>query len=242
MIYPYYQSAAQSQWRAQELSLFDRYASSLQRPIADFGCGDGSFSSVLWNRLEIGIDNDPAAIIAAGKCGLYERLVQSEESTIPLPTDSVGSIVSNSVLEHLRNLEEILAELCRVLRPGGTFLFTVPTPTFTLHLEKYFGKEEAIRVNEEYYHRNLQQEPEWCRLLEQAGFVVRRVRHYQPGPFTYCHRMLRVFGRHSIGRLFPRVHGILWRIWAPQMIRMVRDSIENTRVGANILVEAEKRA
>lgn len=42
---------------------------------------------------------------------------------IPLPDESVDAVVSTLVLCSVGNLEKSLAEIHRVLRPGGTFLF-----------------------------------------------------------------------------------------------------------------------
>jgi SAM-dependent methyltransferase len=46
---------------------------------------------------------------------------------LTLPPSSVDLIVSSDVLEHVPNIELAFEESCRVLRPGGSHLFTVPT-------------------------------------------------------------------------------------------------------------------
>lgn len=38
---------------------------------------------------------------------------------LPLPSDSVDVVIISDVLEHLHDLPRALAELTRVLRPGG---------------------------------------------------------------------------------------------------------------------------
>ncbi len=45
---------------------------------------------------------------------------------IPLSSDSVGGIICKSVLEHLEVPERAVAELYRVLKPGGKILVYVP--------------------------------------------------------------------------------------------------------------------
>ncbi len=129
VIYPQYESFGHSLWRAQEFSLFRAHKSLLKPPIADFGCGDGSFASVIFDKVDYGIDNDDEALGLALGYGLYTHLVRSDDSSIPLPSETVGSVFSNSVLEHLASLEPILAELHRILVEDGILMFTVPLET-----------------------------------------------------------------------------------------------------------------
>jgi SAM-dependent methyltransferase len=62
--------------------------------------------------------------------------VGSAES-LPLPTESVDLIVAKWVLEHIDDPERALAEVARVLTPGGSFAFITPNrnyPTFLASL------------------------------------------------------------------------------------------------------------
>lgn len=47
-------------------------------------------------------------------------------TTIPLPDDSVDTIISTEFFEHIHNIKEVLLESRRVLKKGGTLFFTVP--------------------------------------------------------------------------------------------------------------------
>ena len=46
--------------------------------------------------------------------------------TLPFPTGTVDAIVSESLLEHVPNPEKIVAEMYRVLRPGGALYIVIP--------------------------------------------------------------------------------------------------------------------
>lgn len=91
--------------------------------VVDLGCGDGG--SAAWFRrwqpdVEwIGVDieqSDLARAIQGEKVILYDGV------NLPFPDDSVPLIYSSQVFEHVRYPEPLLAEIRRVLTPGGLFI------------------------------------------------------------------------------------------------------------------------
>ncbi|MDA0768004.1 MAG: methyltransferase domain-containing protein [Verrucomicrobia bacterium] len=58
--------------------------------------------------------------------GIDFRQVDLEESRFPDEDGSYDVVVCNQVFEHLKNIFLPLSEIHRVLRPGGTFIFSVP--------------------------------------------------------------------------------------------------------------------
>jgi SAM-dependent methyltransferase len=114
-----YDSLAHTFWRAQELTLIRRHQKFLEPPLADFGCGDGSFGAALFPKIDFGIDNDSEALEVCRKQSVYQQTVLATESLVPLPSASLGSVLANSVLEHTFHPEVWLSEIGRLLRPGG---------------------------------------------------------------------------------------------------------------------------
>ncbi|MSR62334.1 MAG: class I SAM-dependent methyltransferase [Planctomycetes bacterium] len=51
---------------------------------------------------------------------------------LPYPAGSFDAVFSSNVLEHVAHLEELLAELVRVLVPGGRAVHVLPTPAWRL--------------------------------------------------------------------------------------------------------------
>src|SRR3974390_648653 len=119
-------SLAHSLWRGQELSLFARACAEFRPPLLDFGCGDGSLSNCILEKIEFGIDVDQDALAVADRFKLYEQLLTFDEMKTKIATASIGTVFSVSVLEHTDNLAECLSEIARVLKPGGRFYFSVP--------------------------------------------------------------------------------------------------------------------
>ena len=103
----------------------------LEGPVLDLGCGDGHFGAVALPRSpDVGLDPWAGPLREARRRGGYRLLVRAEGGRIPFPDGSFATVVSNSVLEHIPRLEPVLAEVARVLRPGGAFYFSVPGPNF----------------------------------------------------------------------------------------------------------------
>lgn len=90
--------------------------------VLDVGCGDGDFLKSLSNRKKLGLDLNPAALEKAKD---YDFPVRGE--TLAQQTDaSADAITLFHVMEHLNDPAEILADLVRVLRPGGLLAIAVP--------------------------------------------------------------------------------------------------------------------
>lgn len=112
--------------------------------ILDVGCGDGVLSLGLLQQARasrvigidvVSVDWDELTAIAArnGVCSLPPRdrleFLVSTPTRIPLEDASVDVVVSWSVFEHVENLVELLAEIRRVIKPGG-LIFTQIWPMF----------------------------------------------------------------------------------------------------------------
>jgi SAM-dependent methyltransferase len=240
IIYAQYDSFAHSFWRAQEFSLFEKYRTYLHRPVLDFGCGDGSFASVLFKEVDYGVDNDPEALSQAIQFGIYNKLSQSHDAAIPLESDSILSVYSNSVLEHVSDLDGVLSEIFRIVKKDGIFIFTVPVIQFKYDLAKYFGNAESERINVEYHHKNLLSADDWKSLIEHHGFTIVVLKQFQPDWFTFWYRMFRLIGERGLGRIIPDIGVRIWTKYHLDIIDMIRMSVSETKKGANIFVIVRK--
>jgi len=111
------------------LAWMDRQIDWRGKTVLDLGCAGGFMAEALADRgaTVIGIDPAQAAIAAArahahqsGRAISYDVGVGEE---LPYPGAAFDAVVCVDVLEHVRDLPMVLAEVARVLRPGGLFLF-----------------------------------------------------------------------------------------------------------------------
>ncbi len=115
----------------------------------------------------VGLDPDERVLKRAVQSGIYERFEAAPAEEMRLPDQSIGTVVSNSVLEHLPHLDAVLEAVARVLRPGGRLIFTVPTEEFSRWLVLPVARYAAWR-NQQLCHLNLWSMERWVSHLEQA--------------------------------------------------------------------------
>src|SRR5262245_26050612 len=98
-----------------------------ERTVLDFGCADGAITPHYLKTgaaRVIGVDLDAKAIARAQTKNDEPRVsfLQSSVEGVPLDDESLDVVVSYDVFEHVTRPAPILAELHRVLRPGGQVL------------------------------------------------------------------------------------------------------------------------
>lgn len=162
---------------------------ALPHPVLDVGCGDGHFAaSCLDTVVDAGIDPNPASAAEAARTGAYRLVTVGSAARLPFPDGHFASVMSNCVLEHIPPLDESLAEISRVLRPGGKLVITVPSERFARSLFwpqalRQVGLEDAAEAygtwfNGISYHYHTYSQEEWTRHLNRAGFQVDRWTSY----------------------------------------------------------------
>lgn len=221
----------------------------LPRPRLDLACGDGFIVSLLdaapWDA---GCDLSEPALRAAAARGRYRSLACCDVTRgLPYPDAAFRTILSNSSLEHVRDIDGALREAARVLQPSGRLIFTLASD----HAYRWWplgeaAKQEYLLVQPVYSYFSIE---EWTRRLGLVGLEVESHAYYldrtasrllfwldyhfsraylrpEPGP---AHRLLRATGR------LPRpLLARFWsRLFAPLALRVEGE-------GGGLLVVARK--
>ena len=95
--------------------------------VVDLACGSGPVGRRLGPSgpagvRVVGVDQSPAELARA--TGLR---VRARAPALPLAGSCAGAVVTSMALMLMHPLEAVLAEVARLLRPGGTFVATVPS-------------------------------------------------------------------------------------------------------------------
>ncbi|SDY34656.1 Methyltransferase domain-containing protein [Modestobacter sp. DSM 44400] len=112
-------------------ALAERTGVGPQSRVVDVGTGTGFVAAGLADRVAsvVGVDNSPAMLTVAGETlralGLDNvTLTEGELDALPLADDSMDVAVANMVLHHAPDPAAMLAEMARVVRPGGKVAVT----------------------------------------------------------------------------------------------------------------------
>ncbi len=113
---------------------YDRLQLEPGRQVLDVGCGVGVDLPALADRvgadgLVIGLDHDPNLLKAAKEASAGRgnvRLVVADALELPFPNRSFDGVRADRVLQYIPESAQVLNEMARVLRPGGTLVLVEP--------------------------------------------------------------------------------------------------------------------
>jgi SAM-dependent methyltransferase len=211
------------------------------------GCGDGHFASLTFDRqIDVGLDPWTNPIHEAGRRNCYHLLVQADGARTPFPEGHFASAFSNSVLEHIQNIDGVLAETARVLRKGAPFYFCVPNERYLteLSISHLLGKNytEWFRRISRVEHADGPQA--WQGRLEKAGFQLEKWWHYFSPPAMRMLEWGHYFGLPSLvaRKLTGRwiISSTKWNLWLTEKITRRYASTEPVENGTFTFYVARK--
>ena len=125
-----------------ELELVRRYGTG--RDVLEAGCGTGLLlaETARVARSATGLDLSRNMLGLAQHRGL--AVLRGSLTALPLPDQSVDLVYSMKVLAHVPPIREALAELARVVRPGGHLLLEFYNPRSLRYLAKRLGGASPI--------------------------------------------------------------------------------------------------
>lgn len=153
------------------------------RRVLDLGCAGGFMAEAVARRgaRVTGLDPAAVAVRAAARhaaegglaidyiCGIGERL--------PFTDSAFDTVLCVDVLEHVQDLAAVIAEVHRVLAPGGLFLFDTINRTLVARLVAITLAERLLRLLPPATHHasGFIRPGELRRLLDRHGFSVGRM-------------------------------------------------------------------
>ncbi len=152
------------------------------RRVLDAGCGSGLYCGPLLERGAIvsAFDASPRMVeIARSKYGqdVEFRVHPLETMSQHYACSFFDLVLSTLVLDHVKDLERVFVQVLYVLKPGGTFLFSVTHPyrVFEDYGQSYFEQEPYDQVSPNVgviipaYRRPLE---DYIRPLLMLGFLL----------------------------------------------------------------------
>jgi len=230
----------------------------LESPILDLGCGEGLFAKILLiEKIDTGIDPNSKELARAKELDAYHELIQCFGDSIPKPDCSFNTVFSNSVLEHINEIKPVFKEVYRVLKPGGSFYFTVPSNYFEQYtimntILMYLGLSEAAKRFRMYYNRfwkhyHCYSLEMWQLMAEQSGFKVIRAFSYDSRKICLLNDFLTFFSvpaffmKKLVNRwiIMPPLRRIIFSIIQPLAIALLKGG-ERDNGGGLVFIAAKK--
>lgn len=167
-----------------------KHAGHLGGKLLDFGCGSKPYRSYFSVEEYIGVDFENP-----GHPHDNEQIdVYYDGKSIPFEDGRFDSILCSEVFEHVFNLEEILEELHRVLKPGGKMMITCP----------FVWNEHEVPFDYARYTRFALEA-----LLSKSGFQI--VEYEKSGNFiTTITQMMTLYAHHHFKGPWRKVFLLRW--------------------------------
>ncbi len=147
--------------------------------VLEVGCSFGQMTFLLVERFRhvTAVDLSPDAVALtrrrAERYGVSNVTIETSDAEgLPFNDDSFDAAFSWSVLRYVPDPQKALAEMYRVLRPGGRLAVDFPNKYCP-----WFGPVKAILGIKAHVHDRLFGAGEARRMAEQAGFVDVRTQH-----------------------------------------------------------------
>ena len=132
--------------------------------ILDVACATGMSFRFLADYGSIrGIDISEETIRLCGQRGI-DRIVRADAMSLPFIEGSYDVVLALDAFEHFEDDVSAMAEVFRVLRPGGLLVVTVPA-----FMALWSPHDEA------YHHMRRYRRPQLRERLESVGFVTERM-------------------------------------------------------------------
>ncbi len=150
-------------WYRERRDIVSRELRRINRPgrALDIGAAAGGNTGVLrkhgWHALAL--DYSPTAVALGRTRGIEAMRADGRE--LPLRSEALDLVTAMDVLEHIEEDHLAAAEICRVLKPGGTALVSVPCD-----MALWSAHDEAVGHVRRYSRASLTD------LIEKSGLVI----------------------------------------------------------------------
>ena len=229
---------------------FTRFAIAPGERVLDLGCGFGRHAFEAYRRgahvVAVDRSQDEVEQVTAmframagggeGPPGNVARAVRADLLSLPFPDASFDVVMASEVLEHVPADELAIAEIARVVRPGGRVAVTVP---------RYWPERVCWALSREYHdvaggHVRIYRGDVLADRLRRAGL--------EPGGSHHAHALHSPYwwlncalGKESLpSRAYHQV--LVWDIMRKPLVTRLAEQLLNPMLGKSLVMYAEKPA
>jgi SAM-dependent methyltransferase len=218
--------------------------------VLDLGCGFGRHAFEAFRRGAdvVAVDRSAdevaevtkmfGAMVAAGEASPSQlaRAVRADLTALPFPGGAFDTVIASEVLEHIPNDADAIAEIARVVRPGGRVAVTVP---------RWWPERVCWTLSESYRtepggHVRIYTADGLAERLTDAGLAVngRHHAHALHSPYWWINCAI---GRESLpARAYHRI--LVWDIVKRPWLTRTLEHTLNPVLGKSLVLYADKPA
>ena len=226
---------------------FARFPINPGERVLDLGCGFGRHAFEAFRRGAHVVAVDRARAEVEQVAGMFRAMVTAGEASpggsacavradllaLPFAAAAFDVVVASEVLEHIPADEMALAEIARVVRPGGRVAVTVP---------RYWPERVCWALSHSYHdveggHVRIYRGADLARRLRRAGLepVGRHYAHALHSPYWWLNCAL---GKESLpSRSYHRL--LAWDITRRPLLTRLAERTLNPVLGKSLVVYAE---
>ncbi len=230
---------------------FDRFPVGAGDLVLDMGCGAGRHAFALARRGAdvIALDMDAEELAGVAEMlgamshegeipsGSMTSAVRGNAYTLPFPDDTFDRIVAAEVLEHLPEDTLAMAELARVLKPGGMIAVSVP---------RWLPEKVCWALSDEYHeveggHVRIYKGSQLSERLTGSGLVPLGEHHAHSLHAPYWWLKCAVGVDNSNNRIVDAYHRVLvWDMMKAPRLTRVTERVLNPLIGKSLVVYLKK--
>ena len=230
---------------------FDRFPVGPGDRVLDLGCGAGrhAFAIARKGADVVALDRDAdeirgvaelfAAMREGGEipAGTRTLAMRGDAYSLPFPDASFDRIVAAEILEHIPDDALAMAELTRVLRPGGLAAITVP---------RWLPEQVCWALSDDYHtveggHVRIYRGHELAAKLVSAGLepLGRHHAHGLHAPYWWLKCAVGVRkDDHPLPRLYHRL--LVWDIMSRPLVTRAAERVLNPLIGKSLVLYLRK--
>jgi SAM-dependent methyltransferase len=226
---------------------FDYFPVAAGISVLDVGCGAGRHAFEAYRRGAdvVALDRNQddlnsvagmlAAMAAAGEAPFEATAgtVLADALALPFPDASLDRVIASEVLEHIGDDQAAIAEIARVLRPGGLAVVTVP---------RWFPERICWALSTSYHtveggHVRIYKASELAWLLERAGLrpYAQHHAHALHSPYWWLKCLS---DKGFLTRSYHRV--LVWDIMKAPRVTRLSEALLNPVLGKSVAIYLRK--
>jgi SAM-dependent methyltransferase len=232
---------------------FDRLGLQPGERVLDMGCGAGRHAFEMYRRgadvIALDQDADELAVVSEWLAAMRKEgglpagaeadVKQGDALNLPFPDGEFDRVVAAEVLEHIPDDDAAIAELVRVLRPGGSIAVTVP---------RWLPEKVCWALSDEYHeveggHVRIYRGDELLAKLQGAGLrsTGRDHVHGLHSPYWWLKCAVGVTkDRHPLVRAYHQV--LVWDIVKRPLATRAAEKVLDPLLGKSMVLYLEKPA